>query len=143
MIVKALKNTIQPEKQTLGAAGYDFSCDEEFDLIIEPAQTVFIKTGVFLEIPEGYFMMLCPRSSLALKENLIMPNSMGIIDSDYRGEIKVVLKNIGNKPVKIERGQRIAQGIFLQHVDVEFEAVEELSKTDRGEGGFGSTDKKL
>jgi len=106
---------------------------------VKPLQRVIIPTGIALEIPEGYEGQVRPRSGLALKKGLTVLNAPGTIDADYRGEVKVILVNLGEEEVVIERGERIAQLVITPVVRAELIPVEELSSTERGEGGFGST----
>lgn len=136
-IKKLSKEAVIPEYKTPGAAGCDISSIEE--VVIDPGESKFIKTGISIECPEGYFFLIAPRSSLVLKNNLDVPNSVGIVDSDYRGEYLICLRNLGKEKVIIAKGERIGQLVFLPAIQVEFEEVDELSTTKRGEGGFGST----
>ncbi|MFW5702974.1 MAG: dUTP diphosphatase [Candidatus Dojkabacteria bacterium] len=122
------------------AAGYDLYARTEVE--IAPSETELIPTGIALELPEGYFAMLAPRGSLAIKKNLDMPHSVGIMDEDYVGEYFVPLRNLGKKPFKIDKHERIAQLIVLPFQLVEFVQVNELKQTKRGEGRFASTGKK-
>ncbi len=129
-----------PVRGSKHAAGYDLSALDPVS--IKPGQTALIKTGLFMEIPRNYFAMICPRGSLALKKHLDMPHSVGIIDSDYRGEVFVPLRNLSSsKTVKIPAGERIAQAIFIKYAAVQFVPVAKLSATKRGAGKFGSTGK--
>ena len=100
-----------------------------------------VPTGLYVELPEGYEMQIRPRSGLAAKHGITVLNSPGTIDADYRGEIKVILVNLSNTPFTIEPGERIAQMIVARYEQVEWQAVESLSETERGAGGFGSTGK--
>ncbi|MEI7604136.1 MAG: dUTP diphosphatase [bacterium] len=125
---------------TSGAVGADLFTVEE--TIIKPGELSYIHTGVAIENPEGHFVMIAPRSSLCLKKHLDMPNSVGIMDEDFRGEYIVVLRNLGNEDVVIEMGERIAQILFIPFSRVEFKEVAELSGTNRGLSGFGTTGKK-
>jgi dUTP pyrophosphatase len=133
-----------PERATPGSAGLDVRALTGIDTIITipPGKRMAIPTGLYFEIPEGYFVTLRPRSGLALKHGLTLINTPATIDSDYRGELQVIMGNIGHEPVTIENGDRIAQ-LFLEKVnEFRFQQVEtrgQLSGTDRGEGGFGST----
>jgi len=126
-----------PVYQTAGAAGCDLisSCDQ----IIDPQNWGVIPTGLFIEIPDGYEAQIRSRSGLALRSGVFVLNSPGTIDSDYRGEIKVILANTGHHPLIVKKGDRIAQMVFSPVTQATFEKAEELSKTDRGTGGFGST----
>mgnify|MGYP001809718493 CR=1 FL=1 len=136
MIVKF--KGIKPTRATDGSAGYDLVCNEEFGIGLFPGLNIVVDTGTFIEIPKGYVGKVCPRSGLAAKKGITVLNAPGIIDSDYRGEIKVILVNHGLLHAHIERGDRIAQ-LLIQKVEyVEF-IDGDLSETDRGEGGLGST----
>lgn len=101
-----------------------------------------MKTGLFLEIPKGYEAQVRPRSGLALKKGITVLNSPGTIDADYRGEVGVILVNLSQSPFVVEDGDRIAQMVFAEVTQAEWEVTEELSQTERGAGGFGSTGKK-
>lgn len=133
-----------PEKATPGSAGLDVRAFSGIDTVvtIPPGKRMAIPTGLFFEIPPGYYISLRPRSGLALKHGLTLINTPATIDSDYRGELMVIMGNLGNEPVTIENGDRIAQ-LFLEKVTefrfVNVETRGELSGTDRGTGGFGST----
>lgn len=106
---------------------------------IKPGGRCLIPTGLFIALPKGYEAQIRPRSGLALKQGLTVLNSPGTIDADYRGEIGIVLVNTSNQPVRIKDGERIAQMVIAKHETVEWETVEELPSTERGEGGFGHT----
>ena len=129
-----------------GAAGADVQSAHPHPIVIRPGERVLVPTGLRLEIPEGYEAQVRPRSGLALKHGLTVLNSPGTIDSDYRGEVKVLLVNLGNVDVTINYGTRIAQLVFakVERVQLDYtysgvQAVNPLSETQRGEGGFGST----
>jgi len=128
-----------PQYQTPGSAGFDFVSVERVEL--KPGEWRGIATGLAIELPEGYELQVRPRSGLALKKGVSVLNSPGTIDSDYRGEIKVILINFGQTPVILEKGERIAQGVIAPVVQAQFGEVEveELTPTQRGSGGFGST----
>jgi dUTP pyrophosphatase len=126
-----------PSYATPGAAGMDVVSAEELDLM--PGQRHAVATGFKVEIPQGYEIQVRPRSGLALKHGISVPNTPGTIDSDYRGEVKVIIVNHGSEPFPIRRGDRIAQLIPAAVTRGEFDEVEELEDTARGEGGFGST----
>jgi len=128
-----------PIYSTEDAAGADLFTTEE--VIIKPGETAFIKTGLSFEFPKGYFGLMTPRSSLCLKKHLDLPNSVGILDADYRGDLIVSLRNLGTEDVLIEKNEKIAQIIFMKYEKGEFAEVEELENTSRGDGGFGSTGK--
>jgi dUTP pyrophosphatase len=127
-----------PSRQTAHAAGYDVSSAEP-DLVLAPGERRAVGTGLAFEIPEGYEMQVRPRSGLALKHGITLPNAPGTIDADYRGELKVILQNSGTEPFPIRRGERIAQLVFARHEAPELRESDAVSKTARGAGGFGST----
>jgi len=128
-----------PVYKSAEAAGCDiYTVVEE---TIKPGEIAFLKSGLAIEIPQGYFAAMTPRASFCLKQHLDMPHSLGIMDSDYRGEYLIPLRNLGSEPVEIPAGERIAQMIFLPYVQAQFEESTELSDTIRGAGGFGSTGK--
>lgn len=108
-------------------------------LVLQPFERVAVPTGLRLAIPQGFEVQVRPRSGLALMVGLTVPNSPGTIDSDYRGELKVILVNLGDAPVRIERGMRVAQLVVAPVVQVGITVVESLDETVRGSGGFGST----
>lgn len=131
-----------PAYETNASAGVDLRANIESAITIQPLERALIKTGLFLEIPEGYEAQVRPRSGLALKKGITVLNSPGTIDADYRGEVGVILVNLSNEAFVIEDGDRIAQMIFARFEQAQWEEVQELSTTERGEGGFGSTGKK-
>lgn len=133
-----LKGVDVPEYQSENAACVDVSSAE--DITVRPNRHEFVRTGMSVELPEGTAMLLFPRSSLGLS-GLIMTNSVGVIDADYRGEILISLYNTGYKSVDIKAGQRIAQAMLVKPCKIEFVPVESLTVTARGDGGFGSTGK--
>ncbi len=123
------------------SAGADlYACMDE-ELTIAPAQTALVHTGIALEIPEGLVGLVYARSGLASKRDLAPANKVGVIDSDYRGEIMVALHNHGSAPQTVRHGERIAQIVFAPFYSALFEEADSLDETDRGEGGFGSTGK--
>jgi dUTP pyrophosphatase len=126
-----------PAYATAGAAGMDVVSAEE--VTIAPGARHAVATGLALAIPEGYEIQVRPRSGLALKHGITVPNTPGTIDSDYRGELKVILINHGSEPFAIARGDRVAQLVLAPVVQAAWDEVAELDETDRGEGGFGST----
>ena len=130
-----------PEYQTPLSAGLDIRANIKDSVTLMPLERAMIPTGLFVELPEGYEMQIRPRSGLAAKHGVTVLNSPGTIDADYRGEIKVILVNLSNTPFTIEAGERIAQMIVARYEQIEWEAAEELSSTERGAGGFGSTGK--
>lgn len=126
-----------PAYATSGAAGMDVVSAE--DLTIAPGARHAVATGLALAIPQGYEIQVRPRSGLALKHGITVPNTPGTIDSDYRGELKVILINLGEEPFAIARSDRIAQLVLAPVVQAAWDEVAELDATERGEGGFGST----
>lgn len=127
----------QPQYMSQGAAGADLSSKQDYTIL--PSRKMMIDTGTAVAIPEGYFGMVCPRSSLCNKGGLRLVNSLGVIDSDYRGTIRLVYENVSDKFVEISFGERIGQLIILPFVKAEFIQVDDLEDTERGDGGFGST----
>ncbi|MCW5946072.1 MAG: dUTP diphosphatase [Fimbriimonadales bacterium] len=126
-----------PQYATDLASGMDLRANECVE--IPPGGRVAVGTGIRIAVPEGYEAQVRPRSGMALKQGLSVPNAPGTIDADYRGEVKVILINLGREPVKIAKGDRIAQLVVAPVVKVEWEPCAELPGTDRGDGGFGST----
>lgn len=138
--VKKLTDTAKmPTKGSSRAAGYDLYADTVVDIAVFPGETVPFYTGLAMEIPDGYFGAIYPRSGLATKKGLRLPHCVGVIDSDYRGNIGVPLFNDSNDPVLVKAHERVAQIVFQKCDDVILHEAEELSETDRGEGGFGSS----
>ena len=138
--VKMNDDAIVPTYGTLFSAGADLYSVEEVK--IDAGETKIIHTGIILEIPEGYGGFVFARSSLASKRGLAPANKVGVIDSDYRGEIMVSLHNHSNESQVVEKGERVAQIVFMPYAMANFIQTEDLSKTERGEGGFGSTGTK-
>lgn len=126
-----------PRYATLGAAGMDVLSAE--DVVLAPSARQAVATGLAMAIPEGYEIQVRPRSGLALKHGIAVANTPGTIDSDYRGELKVILMNLGAETFEIHRGDRIAQLVLAPVVQAGWVEVEELDETERGSGGFGST----
>lgn len=140
--IKKLKAGAElPVQATPGAAGFDVRYLGTENVLIMPARAELIPTGLALEIEPGFEVQVRPRSGLARKEFVTVANSPGTIDSDYRGEVGVILHNFGKEPYTVTPGERIAQLVVCAVPEVELEEVEELSTTERGEGGFGSTGK--
>lgn len=135
-------NNPLPEYSTAQSAGMDLRAFIKEPITIEPFNTEPISTGLYIELPEGYEAQVRPRSGLAIKCGITVLNSPGTIDSDYRGEIRVILVNLSNIPFTVEPGERIAQLVFAKYEKANFIEVEELSETERGEGGFGHTGNK-
>lgn len=140
-IKKLSDKAIIPTFGSAGSAGGDLYSAEENQVIIAPNQTVLIGTGLAVEIPDGYVGLVYARSGLATKSGLAPANKVGVIDSDYRGEIKVALHNHSNEIRTVSQGERIAQMVISPYLKVEYEEVDDLSDTARGGGGFGSTGK--
>jgi len=128
-----------PAYATAGAAGLDLQAAIDVPLSVAPGARVLVPTGLCIAVPEGHEAQVRPRSGLALKHGLTCLNSPGTIDSDYRGEVKVILANLGQEPVAIERGMRIAQLVVAPVVRVHWQPVADLTATERGVRGFGST----
>ncbi len=127
-----------PSRQTPGAAGYDVACAEP-DFVLAPGERRAVATGLCMELPAEVECQVRPRSGLALRYGLTLPNAPATIDPDYRGELRVILWNAGSEPVEIVRGMRIAQLVFAHFVTPEITEVDRLEETGRGTGGFGST----
>lgn len=126
-----------PARATAGSAGFDVASAEEGTLA--PGERRLFGTGFRVAIPEGYEVQIRPRSGLALRHGITLPNTPATIDSDYRGELKIALVNLGSESFEVTRGMRIAQLLVARVEQAEFRAVEELPLSARGEGGFGST----
>lgn len=127
-----------PGRGTPQAAGYDIRSAED-EVVLQPGEIRLVSTGLVMELPEGMECQVRPRSGLALKHGITLPNSPGTIDPDYRGEVRVIMQNLGADPVTLLRGERIAQLVFAHFEAPEVIEVGALSETERGEGGFGST----
>lgn len=142
--IKKLNNLAKiPARGSSSAAGYDLYAATDIDISIPPHSTVMIGTGLAFELLEGTFGAIFARSGLASKKGLRPANCVGVVDSDYRGEVKVALHNDSDHIMTIEAGERIAQMILMSYLPMSFTEVEdELSESDRGEGGFGSTGNK-
>lgn len=128
-----------PAYATTGAAGLDLLAAIGDDMVIAPGARVLVPTGLAIALPPGYELQVRPRSGLALKNGIVLPNSPGTVDEDYRGELLVIVMNAGSEPFTVTRGMRIAQGILAPVVRIAWEEVAELPETARGAGGFGST----
>jgi len=140
-ILKIVSEGILPAYGSQGAAGFDLHCNNEETIIAKPNQLVKIPTGLKMQIPEGYFGAIYPRSSAGIKLRVKLANSTGIIDSDYRGEIILFLINEGEADLEINKGDRLVQMIIQPYLKVQIQEVDQLSDTERGQGGFGSTGK--
>lgn len=130
-----------PAHQTDWSAGVDLRANCEAPIAIQPFERMLVPTGLFMAIPHGFEGQIRPRSGLALKHGITVLNSPGTIDSDYRGELKVLLINLSNNLFTIEPGERIAQLIVSQYAPIQWQETTELSATDRGHGGYGHTGK--
>ena len=141
MIVKIInksKNEL-PKYETLFSAGMDLMANLEESIVLKPLQRLVVKTGLFISLQQGYEAQIRPRSGLALKKGITVLNSPGTIDADYRGEIGVILINLSNSDFEINTGDRIAQMIIAKHETIEWETVDKLDDSVRGDKGFGST----
>ena len=130
-----------PAYETILSAGMDLRASLTEPIILQPMQRALIPTGLYIELPAGTEAQIRPRSGLAFKHGIIVLNSPGTIDADYRGEIKVLLINLSQEPFEIKDTERIAQMVVSKHETVEWQLVETLNQTQRGEGGFGHTGK--
>ena len=141
MIVKIInksKNEL-PKYETLFSAGMDLRASLEESILLKPFQRLVVKTGLFISLQQGYEAQIRPRSGLALKKGITVLNSPGTIDADYRGEIGVILINLSDSDFEINTGDRIAQMIIAKYQTIEWEAVDKLDESVRGDKGFGST----
>jgi dUTP pyrophosphatase len=137
-IVNTSENPL-PLYETSGSAGMDLRAQLQEPVMLKPLQRALIPTGLYIELPDGFEAQVRPRSGLALKKGVTVLNSPGTIDSDYRGEIKVIMINLSNETTVINTGERIAQMIIAKYEKVVLKEVDELNETERGEGGFGHT----
>jgi dUTP pyrophosphatase len=141
--IKKLSTSVSiPKYETSGSSGMDIAAQIEKNIIINPGEKAIVATGFAVSIPRGYEVQIRPRSGLAAKKNITVLNTPGTIDADYRGEVKVILINLGKESFIIENGERIAQMVVCPVVQADLEEVKELSSTERGLGGFGSTGTK-
>ena len=140
-IVNKSQNEL-PAYSTIHSAGMDLRANLNEHVVLKPLERKLIPTGLFIELPVGYEAQIRPRSGLALKKGITVLNSPGTIDADYRGEICVILINLSGEEFVIENGERICQMVVASHETVEWQLVEKLEETKRGEGGFGHTGKK-
>lgn len=131
-----------PAYATPQSAGMDVRASIDEPIVLKPLERVLVPTGLYIALPEGYECQLRPRSGLALKHGITLVNTPGTIDADYRGEIRVIMINLSNEPFVINDGERICQMVVTSHSHVQWEAVERLDETQRGEGGFGHTGRK-
>ena len=128
-----------PATATALSAGLDLAAAIEDELVLAPGQRELVPTGFAIALPEGYEAQVRPRSGLALRHGIVMPNAPGTIDADYRGEIGVLLMNLGDEPLRIQRGDRIAQLVVAPVTSVSWDELDRLDETERGSGGFGHT----
>ena len=147
-VKKNRKDAIIPEQATNGSVGFDLRIVLPFDeqeqqqiskIKLNPNESIKLSTELIFELPEGYFMQINPRSSMGIKKGLVLQNTTGILDSDYRGICYLFVKNTSDKVIEIEHQERLAQAIILPYPKIKFTEVEELSKTVRGECGMGSS----
>ena len=141
-ICKVSEKGIVPKRATNGSAGMDLHACIDESIVLNPGERVFIKCGIAIGLPEGYAAFVFPRSGLGVKHGITLSNCVGVIDSDYRGEIMVALYNQSNIEQVIEKEERIAQFILMPYVKANFEETQDLDETSRGCGGFGSTGTK-
>jgi len=141
-IKKLSSEVLTPKYETPGSSGMDIAAHIEQDIVINPGDKSLIPTGFSLSIPQGYEVQIRPRSGLAAKKSITVLNTPGTIDADYRGEIKVILINLSKDKFIVKKGERIAQMVVCPVAQVQLEEVQELSLTNRGAGGFGSTGAK-
>ncbi len=139
LIKRLSKNIPLPKYETDGSSGMDIAANVEENIEIEPGKSEIIPTGIAISIPKNFEIQIRPRSGLAAKNQISILNTPGTIDADYRGELKVILINLGNKNFVVEKGLRIAQMILCPVVKANIKEVETLESTKRGSGGFGST----
>ena len=143
ILIKRLSKEISlPKYETTGSSGMDLAANIVDNINVDPGNTAIIPTGLALSIPKGFEIQIRPRSGLAAKQKISVLNTPGTIDSDYRGEIKVILINLGQKSFIVEKGLRIAQMVVCPVVQAQIKEVEDLNETERGKGGFGSTGTK-
>jgi|TARA_Y100000996_G_C22489255_1_gene629493 dUTP pyrophosphatase len=142
LIKKLSKEVSLPKYETDGSSGMDLAANIKSTIKIEPGKIEIIPTGLALSIPKGFEVQIRPRSGLAAKNKITVLNTPGTIDADYRGEIKVILINLGQEAFRVEKGLRIAQMVICPILRAELEEVADLGQTERGKGGFGSTGTK-
>lgn len=144
MVLKIINKSTNPvpKYESAQAAGMDIRCNIAEAITLQPMERKLIPTGLFIELPAGFEAQIRPRSGLALKRGLTVLNTPGTIDADYRGEVGVILINLSGEPQTIEPGERICQMVIAKHETPEIVEVQELSATERGEGGFGHSGRK-
>lgn len=131
-----------PQYETPQSAGLDIRANVDSPVVLKPLERKLVSTGLYVELPVGYEAQIRPRSGLALKHGISLLNTPGTIDADYRGEIGVIMVNLSNEEFTVNDGDRIAQMVVARHEQVEWQPVETLADSERGEGGFGHTGKK-
>ena len=140
ILIKRLSKEVPlPKYETSGSSGMDLAANINANIDINPGKTAIIPTGLALSIPKGFEVQIRPRSGLAANQKLSVLNTPGTIDADYRGEIKVILINLGRESFKVEKGLRIAQMVVCPVIQAQLKEVDDLNETERGKGGFGST----
>ena len=142
LIKRLSKEVFLPKYETNGSSGMDLAANINSIINLEPGNTAIIPTGLALSIPKGFEVQIRPRSGLAAKQKISVLNTPGTIDADYRGEIKVILINLGQESFKVEKGLRIAQMVVCPVVQAQLKEVDDLDETERDKGGFGSTGTK-
>ena len=143
ILIKRLSKEVSlPRYETNGSSGMDLAANIDANINIDPGKTAIIPTGLALSIPKGFEVQIRPRSGLAAKQKISVLNTPGTIDADYRGEIKIILINLGQETFKVEKGLRIAQMVVCPVVQAQLKEVDDLNETERGKGGFGSTGTK-
>ena len=140
ILIKRLSKEVSlPKYETKGSSGMDLAANLKTGIDLKPGETVIVPTGLAVSIPNGFEAQIRPRSGLAAKKKISVLNTPGTIDSDYRGEIKIILINLGKELFTIDKGLRVAQMVICPITKAELEEVDDLNNTDRGDGGFGST----
>ena len=143
ILIKRLSKEVPlPKYETSGSSGMDLAANINANIEISPGKTAIVPTGLALSIPKGFEVQIRPRSGLAANQKISVLNTPGTIDADYRGEIKVILINLGQESFKVERGLRIAQMVVCPVIQAQLKEVDDLNETERGKGGFGSTGTK-
>jgi len=137
--IKNISQHKSPKYSTLDSAGIDLRANLTSQILLKPLERALVRTGLFIELPRGYEAQIRPRSGLAYKKGITVLNSPGTIDSDYRGEIGIILINLSDQDFVIENGERVAQMVIAKHEQAEWIETEDLDSTERGSGGFGST----
>lgn len=136
-VVKLNEDAVIPTYGTAGAAGFDFYSVDDY--VVKPGETLIVKTGLAMSVPAGTYLAVVPRSGVSFKTKIRVSNSPGTVDSDFTGEVGILVDNTGTEDFVIEKGYRIAQGLILPYFQANFDIVDSLDETERGAGGFGST----